>query len=43
MNGLNPSLRFNAPRSGQYDIWVGTYGGDDLRAARLHISEVASQ
>ena len=43
VNGLNPSLRFGAPRSGQYDIWVGTYGGDDLRAARLHISEVESQ
>lgn len=43
VNGLNPSLRFNSPRSGQYDIWVGTYGSGALQAARLHISEVESQ
>lgn len=43
VNGLNPSLRFNSPRSGQYDIWVGTYGSGALQAARLHISEVESE
>lgn len=43
VNGLNPSLRFGSPRSGQYDIWVGTYGSGALQAARLHISEVDSQ
>ena len=43
VNGLNPSVRFNSPRSGQYDIWVGTYGSGALQAARLHISEVSSQ
>lgn len=43
VNGLNPSLRFNSPRSGQYDIWVGTYGSGALQPARLHISEVGSE
>lgn len=43
VNGLNPSLRFGAPRSGQYDIWVGTYGSGEFQAARLHISEVESE
>ncbi len=43
VNGLNPALRFNSPRSGQYDIWVGTYSGAQTHAARLHISEVESQ
>ena len=43
VNGLNPALRFGSPQSGQYDIWVGTYGSGTLQAARLHISEVDSQ
>lgn len=42
-NGLNPSLRFGSPMSGQYDIWVGTYGGSSLQNATLHISELYSQ
>jgi hypothetical protein len=42
-NGVNPSLRFSRPVSGQYDIWVGTYGGTGTNSARLHISEVSSQ
>lgn len=42
-NGLNPSLRFGSPMSGQYDIWVGTYGGSSLQSATLHISELYSQ
>lgn len=41
--GLNPSIRFNSPMSGQYDIWIGTYGSSDLRSASLHISELTSQ
>lgn len=41
--GLNPSLRFGSPMSGQYDIWVGTYGGSSLQNATLHISELYSQ
>ena len=43
VNGLNPALRFSRPQSGQYDIWVGTYGSGSLESARLHISEVDSQ
>ena len=41
--GLNPSIRFETPQSGRYEIWVGTYGSATLRNARLHISELYSQ
>lgn len=40
--GLNPSLRWNAPPSGQYDIYVGTYGSTTTQPATLSISEVTS-
>lgn len=40
--GLNPSMRFDSPMSGQYDIWVGTYGAAALAPAVLAISEVGS-
>lgn len=40
--GLNPSIRFDTPRSGQYDIWVGTYGSARLESAILDISELYS-
>lgn len=43
VNGMNPSLRFNNPRSGQYDIWVGTYTSGTLQPSQLNISEVTSQ
>jgi len=43
VNGMNPSLRFGTPQSGQYDIWIGTYGNASNQAAQLHISEVSSQ
>ena len=43
VNGLNPSIRFNSPASGGYDIWVGTYRAGVTVPARLHISEVSSQ
>ena len=43
VNGLNPMVRFNQPLSGQYDIWVGTYGNASLQQAQLHISELYSQ
>lgn len=43
VNGMNPMVRFNSPRGGQYDIWVGTYGNASLQPAQLHISEVSSQ
>lgn len=41
--GLNPSLRFNSPQSGQYDIWIGTYGNASNQQAQLHISELYTQ
>lgn len=40
--GLNPSLRFGSPQSGQYDIWVGSYAGGN-NPAQLHISELYTQ
>ena len=40
---LNPSVRLNSPRSGTYDIWVGTYSAGTLQPAALHISELRSQ
>jgi hypothetical protein len=40
--GLNPSLRWNTPMSGQYDIYVGTYGSASYRNATLSISELSS-
>ncbi|MCL4716192.1 MAG: peptidase S1 [Hyphomonadaceae bacterium] len=41
--GLNPALRFGSPISGQYDIWIGTYGNASNQAAQLYISELDSQ
>ena len=41
--GLNPSVRWNSPQSGQYDIWVGTYGSASTAPASLHISEISTQ
>ncbi|MEE2565157.1 hypothetical protein [Hyphobacterium marinum] len=40
--GLNPSLRWDTPPSGQYDIYVGTYGEAALQDATLWISEITS-
>jgi hypothetical protein len=39
--GLNPSIVFNNPQSGLYDIWVGTYGSS-LAPATLAISELST-
>ena len=41
--GLNPSIRFDRPMNGRYEIWVGTYGGEGLNDAALNISELYSQ
>jgi hypothetical protein len=43
VNGLNPSIRINRPRSGRYEIWVGSYRAGSNDRARLHISELRSQ
>ncbi|MDO1557995.1 peptidase S1 [Brevundimonas sp. 2R-24] len=38
--GLNPWVAFAKPQSGQYDIWIGTYGRNSIEPATLTISEV---
>lgn len=43
VGALNPSVRFNNPQSGRYEIWVGTYRSGGTQPARLHISELGSQ
>ncbi|MAI89980.1 peptidase S1 [Ponticaulis sp.] len=40
-NGLNPSIYLSSPPSGQYDIWVGSYGGG-YNNSTLSISELSS-
>ncbi|MCW5717989.1 MAG: hypothetical protein KIS68_09200 [Bauldia sp.] len=37
---FNPLVIFDAPASGQYDIWVGTYSEGAAAEATLYISEV---
>jgi hypothetical protein len=39
-DGLNPSLTFNNPASGRYDIWVGSYSEGEYADATLSISEL---
>lgn len=41
--GMNPLVRFNTPASGQYDIYVGTYGRNSNEAAQLYISEIGTR
>lgn len=41
--GLNPSLTFDHPMAGRYEIWVGTYGNAALEKAELRISELYSE
>lgn len=38
---LNPLVRFDAPRNGRYQIWVGTFGSDPAPAV-LNISEIGN-
>ncbi len=42
-SGLNPSIRFGEPASGNYDIWVGRHSGPGPATARLSISELYSE
>ena len=41
--GVNPSINLTKPVSGEYDIWIGVYGSDDIVDAALDISELYSQ
>jgi len=43
VNGNNPMIRFDAPRSGRYSIWIGTYGNTSLQPGHLIISEQTSE
>ncbi|MFK7159473.1 hypothetical protein V6U78_00290 [Marinospirillum sp. MEB164] len=38
--GLNPMVMFSNPRSGNYNIWVGTYSSGSLEPATLLITEL---
>lgn len=38
-NGVNPSITFNSPQSGLYDIYVGTYASATNQPAQLIITE----
>jgi hypothetical protein len=37
---LNPLIKINNPRSGRYDIWVGTFQEKRLPRAKLYITEL---
>ena len=40
---LNPVVRYDAPRSGRYQIWVGTFSSDgSTHDASLYISEIGA-
>lgn len=41
VEGFNPVIRFDSPASGQYDIWVGTYG-QEMASSTLHITELSN-
>ena len=38
--GSNPAILLESPQAGLYDIWVGTYDGQETPEAVLYISEV---
>lgn len=38
--GLDPVVTFNNPQGGNYNIWVGVHGSDNLEPATLEISEM---
>ena len=40
-NGLDPSITFESPVSGMYNIWVGTFDGD-FADSRLVITELGN-
>lgn len=37
---LDPKVTFSKPSSGQYDIWVGTYGNSSMEPAVLQFTEL---
>lgn len=43
LTDLNPGIVLDRPASGQYDIWIGVFGGGTGIPAKLSISEVPPQ
>jgi hypothetical protein len=39
----NPSIDFNSPEQGWYDIWIGSYSARDYIAGTLYITELDSK
>lgn len=39
-NGLNPQIKIAQPKSGRYEIWVGTFNGGATPPAKLFITEL---
>jgi hypothetical protein len=43
-SGVNAEIRFDSPRAGRYDIWVGAYSSDrSYEDGRLEISELGAR
>ncbi|MDB5411946.1 MAG: peptidase and chymotrypsin/Hap [Rubritepida sp.] len=40
LNDLNPGIVIARPASGQYDVWIGVFGGGSGIPARLMVSEI---
>ena len=36
---LNPTIDFNSPSSGRYDVWIGTFSADGSEAGTLRVTE----
>jgi hypothetical protein len=41
--GLNPAIRYDSPRAGRYDIWVGSFRAGETVSARVYFSGRTSQ
>ncbi len=37
---VNPSIVFGRPVSGQYNVWIGTFGGPSFERTSLRVSEI---
>ena len=39
---LNPTIDFNSPSSGRYDVWIGSYQSGTNISGTLYVTEVTS-
>lgn len=39
-SSMHPTVTFNSPNQGQYDIWVGSFGSGDFIPGTLYITEL---